>query len=124
MGARNVKGRLGEDIAVRHLQGLGYEILGRNVMPPERGYGACELDIVAWDPKREIVVFCEVKFHKWAAVYEPVTPRLCKRLVIAAEWYIGVRGWELRDRQIDVILVKPDGSVEHLENYVFNDGYV
>jgi putative endonuclease len=50
-------GMLGEDIATCYLRCLGYEIRGRNLKCGRRG----EIDILAFDPIDEILVFVEVK---------------------------------------------------------------
>lgn len=57
------RGRWGEDVSVRHLVGLGWRIIGRNVRPCRKDR-RCELDIVAFDPRERSVVFVEVKTHK------------------------------------------------------------
>ncbi len=49
-------GRLGEDMAHRHLRRHGCTIVARNYRPP-MGHG--EIDIVAWD--HQTLVFVEVK---------------------------------------------------------------
>jgi len=48
-------GRWGEDLAVAHLRGEGYRILGRRVRPDRRD----EIDIVA--RKKGVLIFVEVK---------------------------------------------------------------
>lgn len=57
------QGRWGEDVAARHLAALGWRIVERNVRPCQRDR-RCELDIVAYDPAEERVVFVEVKTHR------------------------------------------------------------
>ena len=49
-------GMLGEDIAVEHLRSIGYEIRQRNVRQ-----GKDEIDVLAWDPEDQVLVFVEVK---------------------------------------------------------------
>jgi putative endonuclease len=49
-------GRRAEDLAHRHLRGLGFLVVARNFRP--RG-GAGEIDLVCWE--RETLVFVEVK---------------------------------------------------------------
>ena len=58
---RHHLGRLGEDLAVAHLERLGYEIVARN---HRTRFG--ELDIVARDD--DTLVFCEVKTRRGRGV--------------------------------------------------------
>ena len=55
-------GRWGEEVAVEILRREGYEILERNVRPC-RHDRRLEIDIVAYDPRRDVLVFVEVKQH-------------------------------------------------------------
>jgi putative endonuclease len=55
--ARQSLGRLGERLAAKHLERLGYRILERN---PRTRYG--EIDLVAYDKRR--LVFVEVKARR------------------------------------------------------------
>lgn len=59
MDERRSTGQWGEDVAARHLEGLGWRILDRNWRFSRVG----ELDIVALEPSpgRGTLVFCEVK---------------------------------------------------------------
>lgn len=52
--ARHTRGRQGEELAARHFEALGFEVLARN---HHTRYG--ELDLVAYDG--ETLVFAEVK---------------------------------------------------------------
>lgn len=52
-------GDLGEQIAVTHLESIGYEIVERNYRCPEG-----EADIVAYDPAAECIVMVEVKTRR------------------------------------------------------------
>jgi putative endonuclease len=52
--ARHTRGRQGEELAARHFEALGFEVLARN---HRTRYG--ELDLVAYDG--ETLVFAEVK---------------------------------------------------------------
>ena len=116
MGRSNDKGRLGEDIAVKHLESNGYKIIGRNVRPPARGHGAAEIDIVA--EKGRTLVFCEVKFHKHRDVFEPITASAMKRICRAGSWYFHSHPKYFRDGydvRYDAIYIRPDLSVEHVE---------
>ena len=55
-------GAWGESVAVEHLRRRGYEIVDRNARPVEKD-GRLEIDIVAWDRKKDEMVFVEVKQH-------------------------------------------------------------
>ena len=76
MRAKDAIGRYGEDVAARHLQEAGLEILARNWRCREG-----EIDIVAHE--RGALVFCEVKTRSTAACgfpAEAVTRRKADRL--------------------------------------------
>lgn len=66
MGVRSRDlGRLGEELAARHLQRLGWEILGRNVRE-----GRKEIDIIA---RRDgVLAFVEVKTRRTRAFGDPL----------------------------------------------------
>jgi len=49
-------GEVGEEIAVKYLRSLGYQIYSRNVR-----LGKDEIDIIAYDPSDKVLVFAEVK---------------------------------------------------------------
>ncbi len=77
-------GRRGEQIAVRLLRSLGMEILCRNYR-----CAAGELDIVARDGAT--LVFVEVKTRTPHATYtaeDNLSPRQCRRNLMAARWYL------------------------------------
>ena len=58
----------GEAVAVEHLRRHGYEIVERNSRPVEKDE-RLELDIVAWDRKKDAMVFIEVKQHAKPSPY-------------------------------------------------------
>ena len=61
-------GAWGESVAVGHLRRYGYEIVERNSRPVEKD-GRLEIDIVAWDRKKDAMVFVEVKQHAKPSPY-------------------------------------------------------
>ena len=61
-------GMWGEAVAVDHLRRHGYEIVDRNSRPVERDE-RLEIDIVAWDSKKDAMVFVEVKQHASVSPY-------------------------------------------------------
>jgi putative endonuclease len=93
---RQALGRWGEDLAARHLEASGYEVLSRNWRCREG-----ELDIVA--RCGDALVFVEVKARSGTAFGEPAEARRIHGL--AARWLVECRppGWH--DLRFDVISV-------------------
>jgi putative endonuclease len=56
------RGKWGEEMAVKHLRSRGWRILERNSRPCRRDR-RCELDIIAFDPGENKIIFVEVKTH-------------------------------------------------------------
>ena len=72
-GQRSVaQGLWGEEVAARLLRKRGWRILERRARPC-RTDRRCEIDIVAFDPRAERVVFVEVKTH---ASHSPFASRM------------------------------------------------
>ena len=69
-----IHGEWGENEAVNYLRRHGYEIVDRNPRPVERDR-RLEIDIVAWDRARDVMVFIEVKQH---AKISPFARRLSR----------------------------------------------
>ena len=61
-------GAWGEAVATDYLRRHGYEIVDRNSRPVERDE-RLEIDIVAWDRKKDAMVFVEVKQHATLSPY-------------------------------------------------------
>jgi putative endonuclease len=99
---RAALGRWGEDLAARHLEAAGYELLARNWRCREG-----ELDIVARGGGS--LVFVEVKTRSGPAYGEPaeaVTTRKARRIhVLAARWLAECRPAGRHDLRFDVISV-------------------
>ena len=62
-------GTWGERVAVDWLRRRGYEIIDRNSRPVARD-ARLEIDIVAYDPQREALVFVEVKQHATRSIFQ------------------------------------------------------
>lgn len=96
-------GRIGEQIAVRHLERAGLRVVERNwrcADPSLRG----ELDIVALDGATLVV--CEVKARRRARVedvLEAVTPRKQRQLRRLAGAYAAQLPWRPDSLRIDVV---------------------
>jgi putative endonuclease len=114
----HIRGRLGsigEGIAGRHLERLGFTVIERNwrcAEGPVRG----EVDLIAWDGP--VLVFCEVKTRRAARVGVPlegVTPAKATRLRRLAAAYLattGVRVGEVRFDAVGVSWPPEGGAVE------------
>jgi putative endonuclease len=110
--ARRALGQRGEDLAVRHLQQLGYQIVERNYRC-SRG----EMDIIARDGER--LAFVEVRARSSAAFGTPeesVTPRKQARLAAVARNYLQQMGSEDVDWGIDVVAIEftPRGDLQRI----------
>ncbi len=112
--ARIAVGRFGEDVAVRHLQRCGFEVLDRNWRCP-----AGEIDVVARDG--HTLVVCEVKTRstgRFGAPMEAVTGAKAARLRRLAGLYLAahdLRGVPVRIDLVGVLLQQRGAAqVEHL----------
>ncbi len=113
--ARQELGRTGEDIAVRHLERLGFDVLARN---HRTRFG--ELDIVAADGAH--LVFVEVKTRRagsgrpWDSLHDLKRAQV-RRMAAAYLSEVTDRPYsaELRFDAIGVILAA-DGSLVELEH--------
>ncbi|SDJ17095.1 putative endonuclease [Frankineae bacterium MT45] len=110
MRAKNAIGRYGEDVAVRHLQDAGLQILERNWR-----CRAGEIDIVALDG--ETIVFCEVKTRSgvgFGTPLESVTAVKAARIRrLAVQWLSDRRAADELQRhcalRFDVVAVLRSG---------------
>lgn len=121
MTARAQLGRIGEQMAVRHLEQQGRQVVARNWRPgtPDvRG----ELDVVAVDGSA--LVACEVKTRRGAQAGHPLealTPQKVARLRrLAVAFLAEAGGFGTREVRIDAIAVTwPDAGgraeIEHVE---------
>jgi putative endonuclease len=117
MGTQHLqRGRWGEDLAVRHLEGLGLVIIERNWR-----CRSGEIDIVAGDARTDTIIICEVKTRSSEDFGSPlaaVTPRKLRRLrTLAGEW-LRAHDHCAREVRIDVIGILLGGrgapTLEHL----------
>lgn len=115
MAPKDELGRYGEEVAVRHLERSGLQILDRNWR-----CSAGEIDIVA--RAGAVVVICEVKTRSgigFGTPLEAVTARKAARLRDLALRWLSERGRSFKEIRFDAIgvLRSPDGavSIEHVE---------
>ena len=121
--ARQALGKLGEDLAVRHLQKSGYVVLQRNYRCQ-----AGEMDIVARQGSR--LVFVEVRTRRgslFGSPKESITRRKQERLVRVANCYLQEHASRDVEWGIDAVAVRftPRGEllgVEVIRNAVVGMG--
>lgn len=114
MADHNELGKLGEELAIKHLRSLGYKILEQNWH-----YGREEIDIIAKDGDTLVIV--EVKTRASAYFGEPefaVTRSKQRILVRTAEAYINK--FDLHcDTRFDIISVvvgPTERKIHHIED--------
>lgn len=105
---RNELGAWGEELAAAHLKKHGWVILARNW----RTRGG-ELDIVGFDPRRNVIAAVEVKTRRTAKSGSPaesVTPAKVRRLRgLLLQWLLAHGGHATRIT-IDVVSVDVAGA--------------
>jgi putative endonuclease len=119
MTQRQNLGRLGEELARRHLESSGYTVLEKNY----RASGG-EIDLIA--EKNGVLALVEVRTRRgteFGTPEESVTPWKRSRMIAAAYQYLKSSGAEDREWRIDVVAVEMDSRgkllrVEIIENAV------
>jgi putative endonuclease len=120
---RRALGQRGEELAVRHLQRLGYDIVERNYRCREG-----EMDIIARDGRR--LAFVEVRTRRGSAfgtAKESVSVAKQVRLAAVARRYLQEKGCADADWGIDVVAIQMTGSgllphIELIRNAVSESG--
>ena len=103
----------GEILAARHLRQLGYRVLQRNVRVGRRD----EIDILAYDPQDNVLVFVEVKSRARSGLYAPeVNVTASKRIKMSR----AARRWMARHDfgigyRLDVVCVAEGKVVNHFQ---------
>ncbi len=109
---RRSLGLFGEELAVAHLQSLGYTIVERNFRARSG-----EIDIVAED--RDTLVFVEVRTRSRTDTGHPlesVNHRKQRQVIAMARYYLLKRQVpQSRPCRFDVIAVVPEGEHWHVE---------
>ena len=118
------QGRWGEEIAAAHLRRIGWRIVARNAHPCRRDR-RCELDIIAYAPRENRIVFVEVKTHRrrspFAGRLWAVDARKKRNLLRAGANWLMRRRWHGNWR-FDVIEIYGSRElgtppeIDHIEN--------
>lgn len=118
MAEHNELGKLGEEIAIAHLQKNGYDILETNWT-----FQKAEIDIIA--QKENTLIVAEVKTRSSTDFGLPqdfVKPKKIQLLVKAVNEYVTVNDLEVNVR-FDIIAIHKEGNefiIEHLEDAFFH----
>jgi len=108
-------GKMGEDLAARFLENLGYRVLQRNFHTREG-----EVDIIARDANE--LVFVEVKTGRQSAFGDPETwvdERKQQRLGLAAQAWLLQQQVEDTDCRFDVVAIffhSKGHRIKHIKN--------
>lgn len=112
--AKDALGRMGEDVAARHLESEGFVVLERNWRCSEG-----EVDILARDG--DTLVVCEVKTRsstRYGSPFEAITERKLHRLERLGMRWMRERGVRPKRMRVDIVsvLAPPDGRrvIEHV----------
>jgi putative endonuclease len=114
MAQHNELGKTGEEIAIKYLQGQGYQILHRNWRR-----GNYEIDIVACTEDELVII--EVKTRSNNSYSDPkdaVTSRKIDHIVSATDLYIKLFDIELPARFdiVSIIGYAPPFEIDHIED--------
>lgn len=117
MAIQQTIGALGEDFAVNHLKGLGYNIKERNWR-----FSRAEIDIIA--DKDDVLIFIEVKTRSYDYYGKPedsIDSKKERLICDAAAAYMTKNSyeWEFRFDIISIILSQPSPSIKHYEDAFF-----
>lgn len=111
--ARQSLGKLGEELAARHLEQRGFAILARNHRTP-----VGEIDIIARDRKH--LLFVEVKTRRgtaFGAPAEAVGAHKQRQILRTAQWYLTARRFPDLQPRFDVVAVlvgRGEPAISHI----------
>ena len=106
-------GKNSEDLATDYLVGHGYQILDRNIV-----FHKFELDIIAFDPKFQELVFVEVKSRRTGQYGDPsqaVNQHKLKNMKTVAQIYQTKHNYR-GDYRFDIVSVLANHQVKHYTN--------
>lgn len=110
-------GKIGEDVAVRYIENLGYTIIERNFMATQG-----EIDIIAKD--KEELVFIEVKTRtniEFGRPVEAINELKLKHLISTVKYYLYSKHLENEYVRLDIIevyLSKNKCKINHLKQVI------
>jgi putative endonuclease len=114
MADHNELGKLGEELALKHLRSKDYKILELNWH-----FGREEIDIIAMDGETLVIIEVKTRATSWFGEPEfAVTRSKQKALIRAAEGYIIKNNLNLDTRFdiISIIITPHERKVDHIED--------
>ncbi|KAF0131985.1 MAG: putative endonuclease related to Holliday junction resolvase [Bacteroidetes bacterium] len=114
MADHNELGKLGEELALKHLRSKDYKILELNWH-----FGREEIDIIAMDGETLVIIEVKTRATSWFGEPEfAVTRSKQKALVRAAEGYIIKNNLNVDTRFdiISIIITPHERKVDHIED--------
>jgi putative endonuclease len=111
MGNNLISGKEGEEIAAKHLEEKGFEVVAKNYRS-----GRAEIDLIL--KKETLLVFAEVKFRtkSWFGQPEEAVNSKKEELILgAAENYIYEINWHGKVR-FDIISIIDKKEILHIED--------
>lgn len=110
MKSNKSRGIVGEAIALKHLESLGYEVIEQNY---RHGYG--EIDVICLFEDK-LLVFVEVKRRKNNLFGNPesfVSNKQQQKILEVAEDYIHAINWK-GDVRFDIIAIDDRSEIKHI----------
>jgi putative endonuclease len=114
-----ILGKWGEQLAVKHLTGLGYQIILVNHRTP---FG--EIDIIAQDGSE--LVFVEVKTRSSNALGNPegsVTPKKQQHILDSAQHYLTTLDPQVDEWRVDVVAITGRPGNSNIDIQVFQNAF-
>ena len=115
MDERHELGRRGEELAARHLEKQGCQVIGRNVVNR-----VGELDLVALEGRTVLVVEVKTRSRTTRRPSEAVNFRKQHKLTLTAALFLQSQGWSDRAMRFDVIeVICPTGGapiINHIKS--------
>ena len=115
MDKRHELGRVGEDLASRHLESLGYKVLDKNL---KNALG--ELDLVALDGETVVIVEVKTLARLGRSPADAVHFRKRRKLIQVATLFLQSRKWLNRFIRFDVVEVTCPPGVAPYINHIKN----
>jgi len=115
IASSKAQGNKGEQIAMRHLKRIGFQIVEMNYR-----FGHGEIDIVAKDDNT--LVFCEVKMRKSNEYGDPeyaITPKKQQQIRKVAQGYLYEHEIKEQECRFDVVAIRMVRGVPEI-NYIRN----